>query len=321
MNPEPQQNKTSDSEDTTTSVGAPPSSATLTEVVRDMPRVRALLDHGPVQITSHKRNEFVMVPQAEFERMSSLSGVDKKNIDEKLRLVMEAVSSCIIIMDNTQRVRRTNKAFLDYFGYRESDVIGRQLGSLAKTATDNYILTCIKQVQESGQEKRFEMASSHREGRFIRFTIRPWPGGVAVFADDITEQTRATEHVMQELARDQASKHIGGVGSGVLDANGIIRNTSLGLAVLLGVRRRLLIGASIYRVLSPDCRNEVERCLQSRGLKTETIGIEYLASGSEFATARMACSPFAIGQLQDCVAFIIQDCARCGAPALDHQPG
>jgi hypothetical protein len=82
-----------------------------------------------------------------------------------------------------------------------------------------------------------------------------------------------------------------------------------------------LIGASIYRVLSPDCRNEVERCLQSRGLKTETIGIEYLASGSEFATARMACSPFAIGQLQDCVAFIIQDCARCGAPALDHQPG
>ena len=101
MNPEPQQNKTSDSEDTTTSVGAPPSSATLTEVGRDMPRVRALLDHGPVQITSHKRNEFVMVPQAEFERMSSLSGVDKKNIDEKLRLVMEAVSSCIIIKMNS----------------------------------------------------------------------------------------------------------------------------------------------------------------------------------------------------------------------------
>ena len=321
MNPEPQPNESIDSEETTAPITVPPSSATLTEVVRDMPRVRSLLDHGPVQITSHKRNEFVMVPQDEFERMSSLSGVEKQDIDGKLRLVLEAVSSCIIIMDSTQRIRRANRAFLDYFGYRENDVIGRQLGSLAKTATDNYVLTCIRQVQESGREKRFEMASSHREGRFIRFTIRPWPGGVALFADDITEQTRATEHVMQELARDQASKYIGGVGSGVIDANGVIRNASLGLAVLLGVRRRLLIGASIYRILSPDCREEVERCLQSRGLETETIEIEYLASGAEFAAARMVCSPFSIGQLQDCVAFIIQDCARCGETAPGPEIG
>ena len=314
MKAEANPNGTPDSEDTGTHAGVPPSSATLTEVVRDMPRVRAMLDHGPVQITSHKRNEFVMVPQEEFERMASLSGVEKQGIDEKLSLVLDAVSSSIIIMDNTLRIRRTNKAFLDYFGYRESDVIGHQLAGLAKTATDNYLVNCIKQVQESGREKRFEMASSHREGRFIHFTIRPWPGGVALFADDITEQTRATEHVMQELARDQASKHIGGIGSGVLDANGVIRNASLGLAVLLGVRRRLLIGASIYRVLSPACREQVERCLHRRGLETETIEIEYLASGAEFATARMVCSPFAIGQLQDCVAFIIQDCARCGEP-------
>ena len=286
-----------------------------------MPRVRAMLDHGPVQITSHKRNEFVMVPQAEYERMASLSGVEKQGIDEKLRMVLEAVSSSIIIMDGTLRIRRANKAFLDYFGYKGSDVIGRQLTSLAKTAADNYIVNCAKQVQESGQEKRFEMASSHREGRYISFTIRPWPGGVALFADDITEQTRATERVMQELARDQASKQIGGIGSGVVDSNGVIRNASLGLAVLLGVRRRLLIGASIYRVLSPDCRDRLERCLQQRGLETETIEIEYLASGAEFARARMVCSPFAIGQLQDCFAFIIQDCARCGEAPLGSDIG
>ena len=109
-----------------------------------MPRVRAMLDHGPVQITSHKRNEFVMVPQEEFERMASLSGVEKQGIDEKLSLVLDAVSSSIIIMDNTLRIRRTNKAFLDYFGYRESDVIGRQLASLANTATDNYLVNCVK---------------------------------------------------------------------------------------------------------------------------------------------------------------------------------
>lgn len=290
-----------------------PSSATLTEVVRDMPRVRALLEHGAVQITSHKRNEFVMVPQSEFERLTSLSGSDADGIDGKLRLVLDTVSSLILIMDRTMRIQRVNKAFLDYFTYQVGDVVGHQFANLAQTASDNYVMICARQVLESGQEKTFEMASSHREGRFFRFTIRPWPGGVALFADDITEQSRATEHLMQELARDQASKEIPGVGSGVVDASGTIRNASLGLAKLFGVRRRLLIGASIYRVLSPDCRERVEACLHRSGLATETIDITYLADGSELANARMACSPFSSGRFQDCNAIIIQDCSRCVA--------
>ncbi|MCH2488180.1 MAG: PAS domain-containing protein [Erythrobacter sp.] len=284
----------------------------MTEVVRDMPRVRALLDHGPVQITSHKRNEFVMMPQSDYERLTASSAADARGLEDKLELVLESVSSPIMIMDSELRVRRVNKAFLDYFSYTPADVIGHQMAGLAQTAGDNYILICTRQVLESGKEKSFEMASSHREGRFFRFTIRPWPGGVALFADDITEQSRATEHIMQELARDQASKEIGGIGSGVVDANGTIRNASLGLAVLLGVRRRLLIGASLYRILSPECREPVERCLQKRGLDTETLEIDYLASGAALAPAKIVFSPFSSGRFQDCNAFIIQDCARCG---------
>lgn len=303
------------------SANSAPSSATLTEVVRDMPRVRAMLEHGPVQITSHKRNEFVMVPQAEFDRMSSLSNSELYDIDEKLRLVMDTVSTFIVIMDSTMRIRRTNKPFLDYFGYEPSEAIGHQFGSLAKTANDNYILICAQQVLESGQEKRFEIASSHREGRFFRFAIRPWPGGVALFADDITEQTRATENIMQELARDQASKELGGVGSGIVDSLGTIRRASLGLAVLLGVRRRLLIDASIYRVLSPESREQVERCLEQKNLETKTINIEYLTDGAALAPARMICSPFSSGRFQDCNAFIIQDCARCGEPPKSTHGG
>lgn len=297
---------------------SPPSSATLTEVVRDMPRVRSLLEHGPVQITSHKRNEFVMVPQSEFERMCELSGSDADGIDAKLRVVLNTVSTLILIADRTMRIERVNKAFLDYFGYERGDVVGHQFSSLARTANDNYLAMLAQQVMDSGREKVFEIPSSHREGRFFRFTIRPWPGGVAFFADDITEQSRATEHIMQELARDQASKEIGGIGSGVVDSNGTIRSASLGLAVLFGVRRRLLVGASIYRVLSPGCRATVEACLQRRGLETETIEIDYLADGSRLAPARMACSPFSSGRLQDCTAFIIQDCARCGPTEADR---
>ena len=67
----------------TASANSAPSTATLTDVVRDMPRVRAMLEHGPVQITSHKRNEFVMVPQSDFDRMSSLSNVEVHDIDER----------------------------------------------------------------------------------------------------------------------------------------------------------------------------------------------------------------------------------------------
>lgn len=305
----------------TASANSAPSTATLTDVVRDMPRVRAMLEHGPVQITSHKRNEFVMVPQSDFDRMSSLSNVEVHDIDEKLRLVLDTVSTFIMIMDNTLRVRRANKPFLDYFGYSSGDVIGHQFGNIAKTANDSFILICAQQVLESGQEKRFELPSSHREGRFFRYVIRPWPGGVAIFADDVTEQTRATENIMQELARDQASKELGGVGSGIVDSNGTILRASLGLAVLLGVKRRLLNDASIYRVLSPGSREKVEKCLERRGLETETIEIEYLTDGAELAPARMICSPFSSGRFQNCTAFIIQDCARCGEPPSRSQNG
>jgi len=111
------------------------------------------------------------------------------------------------------------------------------------------------------------------------------------------------------------------VGSGIVDSNGTILRASLGLAVLLGVKRRLLNDASIYRVLSPGSREKVEKCLERRGLETETIEIEYLTDGAELAPARMICSPFSSGHFQNCTAFIIQDCARCGEPPSRSQNG
>ena len=118
---------------------------------------------------------------------------------------------------------------------------------------------------------------------------------------------------MKNLALDQASAKVDGVGYGVIDESGKIRTATLGLAKLLNANRRSLEGASIFTVLSPSCRSAVEERLRDHGIETRTTMIEYLVEGSQFAKARFVSVPFSSGRLQQCFAFVIQDPHRCGS--------
>ena len=51
----------------------------------------------------------------------------------------------------------------------------------------------LAEVLASGQPETTIAPSSHRPDRTIRFTMKPWPRGVALFADDITEREKSRD--------------------------------------------------------------------------------------------------------------------------------
>ena len=257
-----------------------------------MPGVKQKLDQGPLRITSHGRDEFVVLGTDEFDRLQNLVGVDAKRIEGKLDTVLESIDTHVLLLDKELNIRRANRAFCDYFDYDAQPLIGSPVTDLLITPTDQYIFHRIRNVLESGASERFELPSSHRINRYFSHLITPWPNGVAYFAHDVSDRTEARDLELASAAKQTAIRGLQGVAVGSLDPQGKFVKSSTSLQSLLDSSAEKIQGSSVLAIIDPDYRSIVQEMLSFTDAPFKTADIRYLHKGMDLHKARLSLSPY-----------------------------
>ena len=280
--------------------------ATSTQLVRDLHSVRSQLQDGPVEITSHGRTEFVMLSKERYDEIIALTDTDADRLDAKLRLVLSTVPSMVLITDRNLRVRRANRAWCNFVEIDEADIVGKVLSETRGSTNTTYICARAENVLASGKEESFELTSTFRPGRLISYTIRPWPQGVAIFSYDRTEEAKASERLMRDLAFDKVMSMLEGYAFGSLDRAGRIAFTTSSLAGLLGADPAGLRNVALETLLAPASRVELREKLQSRVKNGAVMQIEFLEDGRTFRAGRLSLAPYSSLNGQELFAFAIR---------------
>ncbi len=263
-----------------------------TQLVRDLPSVKQMLETGPVQITSHGRDEFVMVGNEDFGAMQNLVGVDAERLEGKLTTVLESIETLVLLTDQDLNIRRANRAFCDYFDYDAMTLIGSPLSELLHTPTDQYLYHRIKFVLHSGVTERFELPSSHRSNRFFSHLITPWPNGVAFFSHDVTDRTDARDLELAISAQQTAIRGLNRTAVANIDPHGKFLSSSTSLQALLDSSAEQIQGASVLSLIHASDRPTVQEMLVFTDEPVKSADIQYLYRGTELHRARISLSPF-----------------------------
>ena len=80
-------------------------SATSTQLVRDLQSIKDMVLHGPVHITTHGREDFVLVSQKDFQTLDHLKDTNAQSLAELVGTTPEAMigTSLLTLIDPQSR--------------------------------------------------------------------------------------------------------------------------------------------------------------------------------------------------------------------------
>jgi PAS domain S-box-containing protein len=283
------------------------SSVTATQLVRDFPEARRLIDKGPVHVTSHGRTDVVMLSPQDYAALTDKQRPDASRIEWKLSLVLDSIDTHVVILDELLNIRRANRPFGEFLAMAADDLVGRNFASLATRPSDQFIIQRLTEVLRSGQPEVLVVPSSQDPTRIFRATMKPWPGGVALFAEDITERERSRDRKIADDATDAAADALGGIGFAQVQSNGTILSSTLALAHMLGSPADCLTGARLQNLLDPGCRSLVDDALKETSSDARCYQVRYLRQGVTLMPAALSVTPYWTAEHHACAAIALHD--------------
>jgi PAS domain S-box-containing protein len=284
-----------------------PTSVTATQLVRDFPEARRLVDKGPVHVTSHGRTDVVMLSPQDYSALTTQQQPDASHIEWKLSLVLDSIETHVMILDEQLNIRRINRHFAESFGVSADDVAGRNILNLGTRPADQFIVQRLGAVLRSGQPEVLVVPSPQDAARILRVTMKPWPGGVVLFAEDVTERERTGDRKIADDATDAAVDALGGVGFAHVQSNGVILSSTKALAHMLGSPADSLTGARLQNLFDPSCRSLVNDALKDTSSAQRCHEVRYLRHGVTLAPATLSVSPYWTAEHHACAAIVLHD--------------
>jgi len=281
--------------------------ATATQLVRDFPQVRRMTEQGPVRVTSHGRTEAVMLSPQDFATISSGNLAGSERLEWKLSLVLDSIETQVLILDENLVIRRANRVASETYGLPVEDMVDRPLSSLVATPTDQFVVQRLAEVLVSGQPEMTVVPSSQRPDRTIRYTMKPWPRGVALFADDITEREKSRDRKIADDATDAALEALGGVGVAQVQSNGTIISTSLGLSQMVGSTVDTLTGARLQSLFDPRSRTLLNDALKNTSSEGKCYEVHYLRNGVTITPAILSVAPYWTAEHHASASIVLHD--------------
>lgn len=282
-------------------------SISSTQLVRSLPKVKEMLVPGPVHVTTHGREDFVILSSRQYHDMRSLVGMDVDRLDTKLRLTFETIDELVLILDTNLNIRRINQAFCDVLDIEPDNAIGAPIENLVETPNDQYILLRLKEALESKRPESFELPAGHRGNRNYHYKIVPWPNGVAMFSKDITNRSRIRNATVERAAFEACLAKVESVGTGVLNQAGKLTSVSPSFASLVGGTASALSGLSIYSMIDEPSAKKIRALLSGPHKVPQEIDIRYLCKGTAFKPAKMVLTQFQTIENMLNFAFVIHD--------------
>lgn len=283
------------------------SSATATQLVRDFPEVRRMADFGPVRITSHGRTELVMLSPSEFAQIANGDSADVNRLAGKLTIVLDNIDTAVLIFDETLHVRAANPAMCQLVDSDEGQIIGLHATELVTHPSHRYTADRLAEVHRSGCAEVLTAASARDLTRTLQIRLKPWPGGVALFADDITDRMRFADTVIADSMMDRSLAAVDGIGTAQVRSCGTILTASKGLAQMAGASAAALVGARLQNLVSPQSRAIINDALLRSTDESRRYEIEYIRNGMSAVPATMTVTSYWTAEHHACAAVALHD--------------
>lgn len=280
-------------------------SASATQLVRDFPAVRRMTEHGPVHITAHGRTEAVLISHADFELLATGTGLEDRQAEWKLSLTLESIESQVLIVDDDMVISGVNRAICQVFGMSAEEMVGKRVAELATNPTDLFIVRRMQEVLISGVPEVLVIPSVRRPDRTTRYNLKPWPGGAALFADDVTEREKMRDKAIADQATDCSLEALGGIGQAHVQSNGTIISSGAGLSKMVGSSANLLAGARLQSLFDPMSRSVVDKALIEKSTEARTYRVNFLRNGVSAVPAVLSVATYWTAEHHACASIIL----------------
>lgn len=278
-----------------------------TYAARNFSNVRLKARSGPVIISSHNKDRQILIDFQLYESLSRRrqeSGAFER-LNAKLSLTLDSIDTYVCILDNQCRIRRVNDALLAALGRDGAVLTGAPVEDIFTTPSFRYVIERIYEVVENQVASRFEQPSPLSPERILSFRIKPWLGGVGVFADDVTEKAISRENKVRVKALQTALGAFGDMGYGTIDAVGTIVDATQPFADLVGAQIDSIRGSKFVSLFGPGSRSTVEEAVRTAD-ECQMLDVELLVGGVRVQEAKLALSAYWNGAAGHSHGFVVR---------------
>lgn len=222
---------------------------------------------------------------------------DLETANNDMANLFNSTDIATVFLDPTLRIKRFTPATTRLFNLIATDV-GRPIGDIAKTFTDELLLRDAQQLMEDLTTREKEV---HTEaGRWYARRLVPYRtldnriDGVVITFVDITERKQAADAVVRRLAAIVESA-VDAILSEDLD--GTIRTWNRGAERLYGYSSKEAVGTSVKMLVPKDRTEEWNRVMSqlARGEQTEPIETESIRKDGQRVAVAITTSPIRDG--------------------------
>jgi hypothetical protein len=249
--------------------------ATATDFVRHFGHYAASSQSKPVYIAQHGRVGWALLSAAQMTRLSETEG-EANMQDARFDILLDNLSTVVVLVDEDLLITRMNAAGRRHFEVPEIGPKPVSFWTLLNEHKRAFIGQVCMRVLSSGDPETFEIDSARYPGRTLQFQIMPFPSGLAILADVVTQATRSRQLSSAAAAGDLAIDATASLGRGRVDVRGTITNVNDNLASLAQSTAEKVTGLRLSALFEQGSRNVVRDALD-----------ELLSSGNSFTKEAM----------------------------------
>ena len=242
-------------------LGTPPRGqvVTATNFVRNFAAYARNATTEPIHIFNHGRPAWSLVATEDLVRLVDASSEDQGEgrLKAKLDIVIDTVPTLIIMVDRDLNILRANLAARNFLQLSDDEIRGAALSDLLDEQKQAFVHQAARRVRDTGVIETFEMDSVDAPVRTFQVKIVPSPGGIAIFADEITHALaiRHADGVASALARAvDASPMLARV---MVNMRGVIVSVSPGFAALTGIDEARILGLRFSAMFDAKSRGDM----------------------------------------------------------------
>ncbi len=234
-----------------------------TELVRHFASLARDAINEPVHILNHGKPYLSLVHTKILSGLaqSTAQSSAESRLRAKLDIILDNIQNVVLLVDDNLDIIRGNREAISFFQLSEEDMRSVSVYRIIKGLQGSIVLNSLERVRKTHVSEIFEIQMANPR-RLMKFKIVPFPGGFAIFAEDVTLSfyTRREDSFAFNLQELVANSPF--IAFGTLDMRGVIETVSPALAKMIGSEPERMIGLRFPGLIDTESRADLSRELE-----------------------------------------------------------
>jgi PAS domain-containing protein len=267
----------------------------------------------PVHILNHGQVGLSLIATDLFMRFSNSpsGGPDDDRMRAKFDIVLDAVPTLVILTDDRGDVFRVNPAARRYLQVSDEETHGKPLSQLLADPRQQLIARALERVRETGIAESFEVDLSEQPAITFRVTVTRFPGGFAVFADEIAQRLAIRELEARALAYETLIDRLPKLARGTINVRGVVTDASPALAELIQSDESRIVGIRFAGLFDASSRSRITDAVEAllTGGRSFSMPAALLGRGSETMPVFVSAAPLVTHDKGVAAVFMLEQVA------------